>query len=77
MQKKEYPVTHAASLLPFLLEQVRGQSRNNIKSLLTRGQVQVDGQIWTARSAHGVVIPAGSRVKVLSIQGVKVMVELA
>lgn len=39
------------------------------------GQVQVDGQIWTARSAHDVVIPAGSQVKVLTIQGVKVMVE--
>ena len=48
-----------------------------IDNTMATGQVQVDGQIWTARSAHGVVIPAGSRVKVLSIQGVKVMVELA
>ena len=47
-----------------------------IDNTMATGQVQVDGQIWTARSAHGVVIPAGSRVKVLSIQGVKVMVEL-
>lgn len=49
----------------------------DIDNTMATGQVQVDGQIWTARSAHGVVIPAGSRVKVLSIQGVKVMVELA
>lgn len=48
-----------------------------IDNTMATGQVQVDAQIWTARSAHGVVIPAGSRVKVLSIQGVKVMVELA
>ena len=48
----------------------------DIDNTMATGQVQVDGQIWTARSAHGVVIPAGSRVKVLSIQGVKVMVEL-
>ena len=48
-----------------------------IDNTMATGQVQVDGQIWTARSAHDVVIPAGSRVKVLSIQGVKVMVELA
>ena len=48
-----------------------------IDNTMATGQVQVDGQVWTARSAHGVVIPAGSRVKVLSIQGVKVMVELA
>jgi len=40
-----------------------------------KGQVRVDGQIWTARSAHSVVIPAGAQVRVLSIQGVKVMVE--
>ena len=51
MQKKEYPVTRTAPLLPFLLEQVRGQSRNNIKSLLTRGQVQVDG-ITVTRHDH-------------------------
>lgn len=43
MQEKTYSVTQAGPLLPFLLEQVRGQSRNNIKGLLTRGQVQVDG----------------------------------
>ena len=49
----------------------------DIDNTMATGQVQVDGQIWTARSAHGVVIPAGSRVKVLSIQGVKVMVEIA
>ena len=49
----------------------------DIDNTMATGQVQVDGQIWTARSAYGVVIPAGSRVKVLSIQGVKVMVELA
>ena len=48
----------------------------DIDNTMATGQVRVDGQIWTARSAHGVVIPAGSRVKVLSIQGVKVMVEL-
>ena len=47
----------------------------DIDNALAAGQVQVDGQIWSARSAHDVVIPAGSRVKVLSIQGVKVIVE--
>ena len=47
----------------------------DIDNTMATGQVQVDGQIWTARSAHDVVIPAGSQVKVLSIQGVKVMVE--
>ena len=32
------------TLLPFLLEQVKGKSRNNIKNLLAKRQVQVDGK---------------------------------
>ena len=39
------------------------------------GQVTVLGQIWTARSALGVVIPEGSQVRVRRIEGVKVFVE--
>lgn len=40
------------------------------------GQVNVLGQIWTARSALGVVIPAGTQVRVQRIEGVKVFVEV-
>lgn len=39
------------------------------------GQVKAAGQIWTARSAQDVVIPAGTDVRVLRIEGVKVIVE--
>lgn len=39
------------------------------------GQVTVLGQVWTARSELGVVIPKGSQVKVKRIEGVKVFVE--
>lgn len=39
------------------------------------GQVSVLGQIWTARSQLGVVIPVGSQVRVRRIEGVKVFVE--
>lgn len=39
------------------------------------GQVSVLGQVWTARSELGVVIPAGAQVRVLRIEGVKVFVE--
>lgn len=39
------------------------------------GQVSVLGQVWTARSELGVVIPAGAQVRVLHIEGVKVFVE--
>ena len=39
------------------------------------GQVNVLGQVWTARSQLDVVIPAGAQVKVHRIEGVKVFVE--
>lgn len=39
------------------------------------GQVTVMGQIWTARSLTGEVLPAASNVIVRSIEGVKVIVE--
>lgn len=40
------------------------------------GQINVMGQIWTARSELGVVIPAGTQVRVKRIEGVKVFVEV-
>lgn len=39
------------------------------------GQVRAGGQIWTARSLQGHVIPVGTKVRVQSIRGVKAMVE--
>ena len=41
------------------------------------GAVYVDGKTWTARSADGTVIPAGSRVVVESMEGVKLFVKLS
>lgn len=43
--KKEtlFPVETPAPLLEFLLERVKGQARNSVKHLLSRGQVLVDG----------------------------------
>lgn len=46
-----------------------------IDNAQARGQVKVNGQIWSARSAQDVVIPAGRDVRVLRIEGVKVLVE--
>ena len=40
---REYPVTKNRELLEFLLETLKGQSRNSIKSLLTNHRVSVDG----------------------------------
>jgi len=45
-----------------------------IDNQLARGEIRVDGQIWSAKSESGEVIPAGETVKVLSISGVKAVV---
>lgn len=39
------------------------------------GQVRVAGQIWSARAEDGAPIPAGTKVVILSIAGVKVIVK--
>jgi len=41
------------------------------------GAVYVDGKTWTARSADGAVIPAGTQVKVQKIEGVKLLVQFS
>lgn len=47
-----------------------------IDNAQAQGQVKVKGQIWSARSAQDTVIPEGRDVKVLRIEGVKVIVEI-
>ena len=46
-QIKEYIVKRECELLEFLLENLKGQSRNNIKSLLTHHLIAVDGTTIT------------------------------
>ena len=50
-QKKTAPlvwtVEEDAVLLPFLLDHVKGQSRNNVKSMLSGGQFRVNGKVLT------------------------------
>ena len=48
-----------------------------IDNTQAQGQVKVKGQSRSARSAQDIVIPAGRDVKVLRIEGVKVIVEPA
>ncbi|MCI2106182.1 MAG: RluA family pseudouridine synthase [Intestinimonas sp.] len=43
-RESDYLVTEEAELLNFLLSEVRGKSRNNLKSLLARNFVRVDGR---------------------------------
>lgn len=39
------------------------------------GQINVAGQIWSARSEYNTVLPANTQVRILRIEGVKVFVE--
>ena len=54
-------VNNDNELLPFLLENVKGQSRNNIKSLLTYRQVLVDGK---AQTKHNFPLCTGMTVEI-------------
>ena len=54
----------------------RYQATNADRVIGGSGLVNISGQVWTARSAHDVVIQPGREVKVLRIEGVKVFVEL-
>ncbi|WP_326717503.1 RluA family pseudouridine synthase [Vagococcus jeotgali] len=48
LQKAEkYSVLESTTLLPFLLENIKGKGRNAIKAILSRGQVMVDGVVET------------------------------
>lgn len=60
--RRELEVQEETTLLPFLLEQVRGKSRNAVKSLLTNRQVLVEGKVSTR---HDVSLTPGTRVTLL------------
>lgn len=47
-----------------------------INNTLGKGQVKVDGKLWTARSANGDIIPEGSIVETEKISGVKLIVKI-
>lgn len=51
--------------------------REEINNLAGTGSALADGKEWTARSSDGEIIPAGSVVNVLAIEGVKLIVEPA
>ena len=69
MEHKKKPYTRRdltageeTTLLPFLLSEVKGKSRNAVKNLMTRRQVLVDGVVCTR---HDVALKPGTRVTIL------------
>lgn len=51
LNRRELTAEEETTLLPFLLDQVRGKSRNAVKNLLTHRQVLVDGKVTTRHDA--------------------------
>lgn len=47
----------------------------DINPLEAAGQVKVNGEIWSATTKNKNIIPKGSQIKVLKIDGVKLVVE--
>lgn len=52
-----------------------GVVTEDIRNLDAAGAVKINGTVWTARSEDDSDIPAGSIVKVIRIEGVKVIVQ--
>ena len=59
-----YKVTESTTLLPFLLDVVKGKSRNNVKSLLSRKLVTVDGK---PTSQFDTLLTPGQEITILSV----------
>ena len=54
-----------------------GIVKTPIDNVAARGQVEIAGMDWTARSSSGEPIPAGRKIRVDRIEGVKVFVSPA
>ena len=68
----------AGQAVPTNADRVLGQTvrvTEPIDNEAGAGAVYADGKTWTARSDDGVVIPAGTRVTVERIEGVKLFVK--
>ena len=64
---------------PTNADRILGQTAlvtQTIDNIAQTGQVKLGGQVWTARSEDGEVIPEQSKVRILRIEGVKVIVSV-
>lgn len=69
---------HPKGFVPTNADRLIGQVgvvTQTIDELSASGQVKVAGQMWSARTVDGSIVPARRRVTVLSIEGVKLIVE--
>lgn len=67
-----------AKVQPTNADRILGETvpvTEEINNLLSQGAVSIGGLTWSARSDQNVIIPVGTLVRVLRIEGVKVYVE--
>lgn len=74
MAQKHLKPNHQATNADRLIGQT-ALVTETIDNIVTRGAVTINGQNWSAVSAHDVVIPSDSKVRILEIQGVRLIVE--
>jgi len=72
---KKYVNSHKVATNADRLLGRTGIVTEDIDNIAGTGVVKIDGQVWSARSLTGSVIPTGRLVKARSIQGVKLQVE--
>ncbi|WP_153735788.1 RluA family pseudouridine synthase [Aquibacillus halophilus] len=75
-----YIVEEEAELLPFLLDTLSNRSRNSVKSILTRGQVYVNGEVITKHNfqlepGYKISIEKNIVAKAASFTGLKIVHE--
>lgn len=73
-QKYFSPKQHKATNLDLILGE-DAVVTETIDNLQATGQAKVHGQVWTARSESDTIIPRGTVVTVLRIEGVKLYVQ--
>lgn len=72
---KKYADPHKVATNADRLLGMEAKVTEDIDNARSSGAVYVDGKTWTARSADGSAIPAGTQVKVQKIEGVKLLVQ--
>ena len=70
LSKSDNTATNSFSLI-----NKKGIVTIDINSLEGTGQVKVNGEIWSAKTENNMVIPKDAQIKVLKIDGVKLVVE--
>lgn len=68
--------THETPMNADALIGKRGQVVEEVNPQKHTGSIKIDGDVWSARSAHGQILPAGSEVQVFERESIVLLVAL-